>query len=180
MRLKGNSRVFAIVIALAIALTVSIAAQAPQGAPPAGGRASTSRRSPGGATWRRPVLAAVSGVDAAAEEVAGPGSDNLDEHIVDGWAGENSREANAQAGQSIPPALSWTNVPIWETVPMFVLIMNDPETCGVRRGYRDRRTSITGYGRKRFPATVTSMPEGPLAWRSTPASRRMHDRIAQI
>jgi Raf kinase inhibitor-like YbhB/YbcL family protein len=63
---------------------------------------------------------------------------------------------HAQAGQSISPALSWTNVPMG-TVE-FVLIMNDPEPVSPRGSATG---DILHWMVAKIPATVTSMPEGP-------------------
>jgi len=61
----------------------------------------------------------------------------------------------AGAGQSISPALSWTNVPMG-TVE-FVLIMNDPEPVTPRGSATG---DILHWLVAKIPATATSLPEG--------------------
>jgi hypothetical protein len=61
----------------------------------------------------------------------------------------------AGAGQSISPALSWTNVPMG-TVE-FVLIMNDPEPTSPRGSATG---DILHWLVAKIPATATSLPEG--------------------
>src|ERR1043165_2927674 len=61
----------------------------------------------------------------------------------------------AGAGQSISPALSWTNVPMG-TVE-FVLIMNDPEPVTPRGSATG---DILHWLVAEVPATATSLPEG--------------------
>ena len=60
----------------------------------------------------------------------------------------------AQAGMSVSPALSWTNVPMG-TVE-FALIMNDPEP--VQRG--SATADILHWLVAKIPATTTSIAEG--------------------
>ena len=61
----------------------------------------------------------------------------------------------AGAGQSISPALSWTNVPMG-TVE-FVLIMNDPEPVTPRGSATG---DILHWLVAKIPASATSLPEG--------------------
>jgi len=61
----------------------------------------------------------------------------------------------AGAGQSVSPALSWTNVPMG-TVE-FVLIMNDPEPVTPRGSATG---DILHWLVAKIPATATSLPEG--------------------
>lgn len=135
---RRRIQVLAIVFALAIALTVSIAAQAPQGGPPGGG-AQAPRGGPGGGGRGRGG--------------GGPGLTLTSTSWMDG--GEIPVK-HAQAGQSISPALSWTNVPMG-TVE-FVLIMNDPEPVSPRGSATG---DILHWMVAKIPATVTSIPEGP-------------------
>jgi Raf kinase inhibitor-like YbhB/YbcL family protein len=125
-------QVFAIVIAMVIALSVSIAAQQ---APPAGG--GQGRGAGGG------------GRGGGGQR--GPGLTLTSTSWQDG--GEIPVKY-AQAGMSISPALSWTNVPMG-TVE-FALIMNDPEP--VLRG--SATADILHWLVAKIPATATSIAEG--------------------
>ncbi len=128
-------QVFTIVVAMVVALSVSIAAQQP----PAGGG-----QGRGGGPGGR-------GGPGRGGGLRGPGLTLTSTSWEDG--GEIPVKY-ASAGQSISPALSWTNVPMG-TVE-FVLIMNDPEP--VLRG--SATTDITHWIVAKIPATTTSLPEG--------------------
>jgi Raf kinase inhibitor-like YbhB/YbcL family protein len=125
-------QVSAIVIAMVIALSVSIAAQQ---APPAGG--GQGRGGGGG------------GRGGGGQR--GPGLTLTSTSWQDG--GEIPVKY-AQAGMSVSPALSWTNVPMG-TVE-FALIMNDPEP--VQRG--SATADILHWLVVKIPATATSIAEG--------------------
>jgi Raf kinase inhibitor-like YbhB/YbcL family protein len=75
-----------------------------------------------------------------------------------GWAdgGEvPAKHAGGAAGQSISPALSWTNVPAG-TVE-FALIMNDPEPVRPANSFRG---DILHWMILKIPASTTSLAEG--------------------
>jgi len=133
MRLKAIQLT---VIVLAMALAVSLAAQAPAGgqAPRGGGPGGAGGGAQRGGGQRGPGLTLTS----------------------TSWAdGGDIPVKYASAGQSVSPALSWSNVPMG-TVE-FVLIMNDPEPV-------QPRGSATGdilhWLVAKIPATTTSLPEG--------------------
>ena len=125
-------QVFAIVTAMVIALTVSIAAQQ---APAAGGQG--PGRGGGG--------------QGRGGGQRGPGLTLTSTSWQDG--GEIPVKY-AQAGMSVSPGLSWTNVPMG-TVE-FALIMNDPEP--VQRG--SATADILHWLVAKIPATTTSIAEG--------------------
>jgi Raf kinase inhibitor-like YbhB/YbcL family protein len=136
MRLTGV-RVFAIVLAMAIAVSVSIA----QG-PPAGGQGGGAGRGGGGAGG---------GQGRGGGGQRGPGLTLTSTSWMDG--GEIPVKY-AQAGMSVSPALSWSNMPMG-TVE-FALIMNDPEP--VQRG--SATADILHWMVVKIPATTTSIAEG--------------------
>lgn len=134
MRIRAI-QVFAIVLAMAIALSVSIAAQqAPVGGGPGRGGG------PGGGGAQR-----------------GGGGPGLTLTSTSWQDGGEIPVKYAGAGQSISPALSWTNMPMG-TVE-FVLIMNDPEPVNPR-GSGSATGDITHWIVVKIPATTTSLPEG--------------------
>lgn len=132
----------AILLIAAFVLTISMAAaQAPQGGPgggqaPRGGGAG----GPGGGGGR------------GGRGGGGPGFTLTSTSWQDG--GEIPVKY-AGAGQSISPALSWTNVPMG-TVE-FVLIMNDPEPVTPRGSATG---DILHWLVAKIPASATSLPEG--------------------
>jgi Raf kinase inhibitor-like YbhB/YbcL family protein len=145
MRLKAI-QLLTLILALAFALTVSIGAQAPAGggqAPRGGGPGGGAAPGGGGAGG---------GAQRGGRGGGGPGLTLTSTSWSDG--GEIPVKY-AQAGQSISPALSWTNVPMG-TVE-FVLIMNDPEPTSPRGSATG---DILHWLVAKIPATATSLPEG--------------------
>jgi Raf kinase inhibitor-like YbhB/YbcL family protein len=134
----------AILLIAAFVLTISMAAaQAPQGGPgggqaPRGGGAG----GPGGG----------GGGGRGGRGGGGPGFTLTSTSWQDG--GEIPVK-HAGAGQSISPALAWTNVPMG-TVE-FVLIMNDPEPVTPRGSATG---DILHWLVAKIPASATSLPEG--------------------
>jgi Raf kinase inhibitor-like YbhB/YbcL family protein len=130
------AQVLAIMLAIVVALSVSIAAQqAPAGGAPGGGqgRGGGGGQGRGGGGQRGPGLTLTS----------------------TSWQdGGEIPVKYAQAGMSVSPALSWTNVPMG-TVE-FALIMNDPEP--VQRG--SATADILHWMVVKIPATATSIAEG--------------------
>jgi Raf kinase inhibitor-like YbhB/YbcL family protein len=136
MRLKTLSILTMIVIA-AVVLTAAIeAAQAPQG----GGGGAQQGRGGGGGGGR------------GGRGGGGPGFTLTSTSWSDG--GEIPVKY-AGAGQSISPALSWSNVPMG-TIE-FVLIMNDPEPVTPRGSATG---DILHWLVAKIPASATSLPEG--------------------
>ena len=134
MRLR-TIQVFAIVLAMVIAVSVSIAQGPPAGGPPGGG--GQGRGGGGG------------GRGGGGQR--GPGLTLTSTSWQDG--GEIPVKY-AAAGMSVSPGLSWTNVPMG-TVE-FALIMNDPEP--VQRG--SATADILHWMVVKIPATATSIAEG--------------------
>jgi len=140
MRLKVF-QVFAIVLAMVIAVSVSIA----QGPPAGGGQGGPGRGAGGGA----PGGGGGQGRGGGGQR--GPGLTLANSSWADG--GEIPVKY-AQAGMCVSPGLSWTNVPMG-TVE-FVLIMNDPEP--VQRG--SATADILHWMVVKIPAATTSIAEG--------------------
>ena len=130
----------AILLIAAFVLTISMAAaQAPQGGP-------------GGGQAPRGGGAGGPGGGGRGGRGGGPGFTLTSTSWQDG--GEIPVKY-AGAGQSISPALSWTNVPMG-TVE-FVLIMNDPEPVTPRGSATG---DILHWLVAKIPASATSLPEG--------------------
>ncbi len=130
MRLRGI-QVLAIVLAMVVAVSVSIAQRGPGGGAPGGGG-----QGRGGGGQR------------------GPGLTLANSSWQDG--GEIPVKY-AQAGMSVSPGLSWTNVPMG-TVE-FVLVMNDPEP--VQRG--SATADILHWMVAKIPASMNSIAEGAFS-----------------
>jgi len=131
----------AILLIAAFVLTISMAAaQAPQGGPGGGQAPRGGAGAPGGGGGR------------GGGGRGGPGFTLTSTSWQDG--GEIPVKY-AGAGQSISPALSWTNVPMG-TVE-FVLIMNDPEPVTPRGAAIG---DILHWLVAKIPASATSLPEG--------------------
>ena len=132
MRLR-TFQVVMIACAMAVTVSVSIAAQAPPagGAPPAGAGQGGAPRGGGR---------------------GGPGLTLTSTAWPDG--GEVPQK-HAGGAMGISPALTWTNVPAG-TVE-FVLIMNDPEPVTPRGSATG---DILHWLVAKIPATTTSLPEG--------------------
>jgi Raf kinase inhibitor-like YbhB/YbcL family protein len=136
------------VIVSAMALAVSLAAQAPAGgqAPAAGAQAPRGGGGPGGGG---------PGGGGGAQRGGGQRGPGLTLTSTSWSDGGEIPVKYAGAGQSVSPALSWTNVPMG-TVE-FVLIMNDPEPV-------QPRGSATGdilhWLVAKIPGATTSLPEG--------------------
>jgi Raf kinase inhibitor-like YbhB/YbcL family protein len=138
MRIKAM-QVLALVLAMVVSVTI-----AAQQAPPAGGqggRGGGGQGRGGGGGGRGPGLTLTS----------------------TSWPdGGEIPVKHAQAGQSISPQLSWSNVPMG-TVE-FVLIMNDPEPVSPRGSATG---DILHWLVAKIPATATSIAEGPAGGQPT-------------
>jgi len=143
-----------LIVAFAVSMSMVTAAQAPAGGPPAaGGQAPRGGGGPGGG--------APGGAQRGGGGRGGPGMALTSTAWADG--GEiPSKHAGGAGGQSISPALSWTNVPMG-TVE-FVLVMNDPEPV-------QPALSVSGdilhWMVAKIPASTTSLPENAGAMNST-------------
>jgi len=155
--MRNNAvKILSIALIAIFAVSISIAsAQAPAGAPAAGGQG--GRGGPGGGGG----APGGGGGGRGGRGGGGPGMALTSTAWADG--GEIPlKHAGGAGGQSISPPLSWTNVPMG-TVE-FVLIMNDPEPV-------QPPLSVSGdilhWMVAKIPAATTSLPENAGAMNST-------------
>ena len=145
MRLK-SVQIMTIVLGMSLALGAGIAAQGPGGGGQGRGAGAGAGAQGGGGAGR----------GGPAGGAQGPGLTLTSTAWQDG--GEiPAKNAGGQAGQSISPPLTWTNVPMG-TVE-FVLIMNDPEPV-MPRGSGSVTGDVLHWLIAKIPATTTSLPEG--------------------